>query len=157
MPELENITYDELHANDYATFTKSLTEEALLMFAVTSRDIKSKDFSVEFARQKLYTSEIGYGLWVSGLISTAFSRVIPGPGSIHLEQDLNFKRSVELHDTLTVKLTVLKKLEHNRVLFFCEVFNQSAELIVNGEAKVIAPTEKISLNQPSLPSVIIKR
>ena len=50
----------------------------------------------------------------STLISAALATVMPGPGTIYLEQSLAFKRPVKLHDTLTVTLTVLAKEPKNR-------------------------------------------
>jgi len=157
MTALENITYDELHVDDYATFTKSLSEEALVLYVASTEETNIQNFSVESARKAIYNDEIGYGIWVKDLISTAFSKVIPGPGSIYLEQELAFKKPVELHDTLTVKLTVIDKLKGNLTLFQCEVTNQNADFVVGGEAKVIAPTEKISVNHGSIPRVNISR
>jgi acyl dehydratase len=80
---------------------------------------------------------------------------MPGPGSIYLEQNLKFSLPVQLGDTLTVKLTVKEKLEHHRVVFICEVQNQQGDDVVSGEALVIAPSEKISLEQATLPKVNI--
>ncbi len=153
---LENITYDELRISDYATFTKTLSEENLLLFAASSGDLPLGALTVDVATKNTYDDSIGFGMWASSLISTAFNKVIPGPGSIYLDQNLSFKRKVELGDTLTVKLTVYQKLENHRVLFQCDVSNQDGEVVVNGESTVIAPVDKVSLDQQDLPRVNIK-
>ncbi len=155
MRVLENIIYDELQENDYATFTKTLSEETLILFAASSEHITLKSLNPEAIQKAAYREDIGYGLWASSLISNAFSNVMPGPGSIYLEQDLQFKKPVQLGDTLTVRLTVDEKLDNNRVIFECEVYNQNGEEVVSGLAKVIAPSEKISLEQETLPRVNI--
>jgi 3-hydroxybutyryl-CoA dehydratase len=156
MRVLENITYDELRINDYATFSKTLSDENLVLFAASNGDLPLSALTVEAAEKKTYDSAIGYGMWASSLISTAFDKVIPGPGSIYLDQNLSFKQKVELGDTLTVKLTVIRKLENHRVLFQCDVQNQDGEVIVSGESTVIAPIDKVSLDQASLPRIHIK-
>ena len=155
MRVLENIIYDELQENDYATFTKTLNEETLILFAAASEQISLSSLDLDAIQKAVYRDDIGYGLWASSLISNAFSKVMPGPGSIYLEQDLQFSKAVQLGDTLTVRLTVNEKLPNNRVLFHCEVHNQEGETIVSGIAKVIAPSEKISLEQETLPLVNI--
>ena len=155
MRVLENITYDELRIDDYATFTKTLSDDNLLLFAATNSDIPLSSLTIECAKEKVYDDTIGFGMWASSLISTAFDKVIPGPGSIYLDQNLSFKRKVEHGDTLTVKLTVLQKLENHRVLFQCDVSNQEGEVIVSGESTVIAPIDKISIDEQSLPRVHI--
>lgn len=156
MRVLENITYDELQDNDYATFTKTLSEESLILFAAASEHITLTSLDSDTIKNAVYRDDIGYGMWASSLISNAFSKVMPGPGSIYLEQNLKFNLPVQLGDALTVKLTVKEKLANNRVVFHCEVQNQEGELVVAGEAIVIAPSEKISLDQETLPKVSIK-
>lgn len=155
MRVLENITYDELQENDYATFTKTLSEDSLVLFAAGSEHITLNGFDAESVHKAVYREDIGYGMWASSLISNAFSKVMPGPGSIYLEQDLKFTRPVQLGDTLTVKLTVKEKLANNRIIFLCDVHNQEGDPVVSGEATIIAPTEKISLEQETLPRVNI--
>ena len=155
MRVLENIIYDELQENDYATFTKTLSEESLILFAASSEHITLTSLDTQSIQNAVYRKDIGYGMWASSLISNAFSKVMPGPGSIYLEQNLEFNIPVQLGDTLTVKLTVKEKKDRNRVIFLCDVQNQEGETVVTGEAIVIAPSEKISLEQETLPKVSI--
>ena len=156
MRVLENITYDELQISDYATFGKTLSDENLVLFAASQVDLPLNSLTVEAAEKNVYDQTIGYGMWASSLISTAFNKVIPGPGSIYLDQNLSFKQKVERGDTLTVKLTVLQKLENHRVLFQCDVQNQDGEIVVSGESTVIAPIDKVSVDHASLPHVHIQ-
>tara|TARA_R110002167_G_scaffold23169_1_gene82543 strand:+ start:749 stop:1234 length:486 start_codon:yes stop_codon:yes gene_type:complete len=155
MRVLENITYDELQDNDYATFTKTLSEESLVLFAAASEHIKLTGLDSDTIKNAVFREDIGYGMWASSLISNAFSKVMPGPGSIYLEQNLKFSLPVQIGDTLTVKLTVKEKIANHRVIFICDVQNQEGENVVSGEAIVIAPSEKISLEQETLPKVSI--
>lgn len=156
MQALENITYDELHTGDYATFTKTLTEEELVLFAAASGDVNPVNLDADFASNTTFKERIGHGMWSGSLISAALSTVMPGPGTIHLEQQLKFNMPVKLGDTLTVKLSIKEKLERSRVAFDCQVHNQDEELVVSGEAIVIAPTEKVSLEKPTLPRIKIE-
>lgn len=153
MRVLENIIYDDLHVGDYATFTKTLTEEQLVLFAAASSDINPQSLTFETVKKDLFKTDIGYGMWSESVISAAIANVIPGPGTIYLEQQLKFAQAVELGNTLTVKLTIKEKLERHRVIIACEVTNQDAELVVSGEAKVIAPTDKVSVEQSELPRI----
>jgi acyl dehydratase len=156
MRALENITYDELHVGDYATFTRTLTEEELVLFAAATGDVNPCGFDAEAASSRTFNKRIGHGMWAGSLISAALSTVIPGPGVIYLEQNLKFDRPVNIGDSLTIKLTVAEKLERNRVIFDCEVVNQDLELVVSGQSKVIAPTEKVSMERPELPRIRIE-
>ncbi len=156
---LENITYDELNEGDSATFTRTLTEDELVLFAAVSGDVNPVHLDSEFAAESMFRERIAHGMWSGSLISAALATVMPGPpGTIYLEQSLSFKRPVKLDDTLTVTLSVLRKEPKNRVSFGCDVRNQNGDQVVTGEAKVIAPpTEKISLQKPPrLPKITIE-
>lgn len=152
---LENITYNELNEGDSATFTRTLTEDELVLFAAVSGDVNPVHLDSEFAADTMFKERIAHGMWSGSLISAALATVMPGPGTIYLDQTLSFKRPVKLDDTLTVKLTVSEKGSKNRVTLACDVRNQNDDQVVVGEAKVIAPTEKVSLQKPRLPKITI--
>jgi acyl dehydratase len=156
MRTIENITYDELAVGDYATFTKTLTEDELVLFAAASGDVNPVSLDPEFARKSTYKERIGHGMWAGSLISAALSTVIPGPGTVHLEQNLKFKKEVRIGDTLTVTLTVKEKQERHRVLIDCKVVNQNSEDIVFGESLIVAPVDKVSMHEPTLPRIEIE-
>lgn len=156
METLENIVYDELQVGDTASYTRSLTEEELVLFAAVSGDVNPVHLDPAFAANSMFKERIAHGMWSGSLISAALATVMPGPGTIYLDQSLSFKRPVKLDDTLTVKLTVASKNPKNRVTLDCLVTNQRNEEVVTGEAKVIAPTEKLSLTKPQLPRITIE-
>jgi len=153
---LENITYDELQENDSATYVRTLTEDELVLFAAVSGDVNPVHLDSEFAAESVFRERIAHGMWSGSLISAALATVMPGPGTIYLEQSLSFKRPVKLDDTLTVNLKVISKERKNRVVFLCDVRNQNDEQVVVGDAKVIAPTQKMSFTRPRLPKITIE-
>ncbi|GAA0839685.1 MaoC family dehydratase [Marinobacter szutsaonensis] len=154
---LENVTYDELNEGDTATFTRTLTEDDLYLFAAVSGDVNPVHLDAEFAANTMFKERIAHGMWSGSLVSAALATVMPGPGTIYLEQNLAFKRPVKLDDTITVKLKVLRKKPKNRVVVECDVRNQNDQQVVVGEAKVIAPKDKVKLNKPNLPEITIDR
>ncbi|MBC7182213.1 MAG: MaoC family dehydratase N-terminal domain-containing protein [Marinobacter sp.] len=153
---LDNITYDELNEGDTATFTRTLSEDELVLFAAVSGDVNPLHLDPDYAAGSMFKQRIAHGMWSGSLISAALATVMPGPGTIYLEQSLSFKRPVKLDDTLTVTLKVLRKEPKNRVLVECDVRNQNNQQVVSGEARVIAPTEKVSLHKPQLPRITIE-
>lgn len=153
---LENITYSELNEGDSATYVKTLSEDELVLFAAVTGDLNPVHLDSEYAAESMFKERVAHGMWSGSLISAALATVMPGPGTVYLEQSLSFKRPVKLDDTLTVTLSVLRKEAQNRVVFKCDVRNQNNQRVVTGEARVIAPTEKVSLNKPRLPKITIE-
>ncbi|SDW61548.1 MaoC/PaaZ C-terminal domain-containing protein [Marinobacter mobilis] len=154
---LKNMTYDELSVGDSADFSRTLTEDELVLFAAVSGDVNPVHLDSEFAATTLFKERIAHGMWSGSLISAALATTLPGPGTIYLEQNLAFKRPVKLGDTLTVTLTVKEKQPKNRVVIECAVRNQEGQQVVSGEAKVMAPTESVELDAPTLPNITIER
>ncbi|SST11254.1 (R)-specific enoyl-CoA hydratase [Acinetobacter baumannii] len=81
--------------------------------------------------------------------------MLPGPGTIYLGQTLRFTRPVKLGDDLKVELEVLEKLPKNRVRMATRVFNQAGKQVVDGEAEIMAPEEKLSVELAELPPISI--
>ncbi|MBV1871685.1 MAG: MaoC family dehydratase N-terminal domain-containing protein [Gammaproteobacteria bacterium] len=152
MPKLSNKTYDEINIGDSASYSKTLTEEDVLLFASTSGDINPVHLNEEFAKGTPFGGRIAHGMWSASLVSAAIATELPGPGSIYVGQSLKFKRPVFINDTLTVELKIIEKIDkRQRVLISCKVLNQNGALILTGEADVMAPSEKLSLERPKLP------
>ncbi|MDC0661908.1 MaoC/PaaZ C-terminal domain-containing protein [Marinobacter sp. SS21] len=154
--QLKNVTYDELQVGDSATFSRTLTEDELVLFAAVSGDINPVHLDDQFAAGTTFKERIAHGMWSGSLVSAALATVLPGPGTIYLEQNLAFKRPVKLQDTLTVTLTVLAKESKNRVVIRCDVRNQHDQKVVIGEAKVMAPSQSLTLPKPRLPKITIE-
>jgi len=156
MDALENLTFDEIQIGDYRSFSKTLTEADLILFATVSGDVNPVHLDNEFAGKSMFKERIAHGMWSASLISATLATVIPGPGTIYLNQSLSFRRPVKLNETLTVTLTAKNKNpEKSTIIFDCLVKNQDGKLVVTGDAEVIAPTDKVYLEKPVLPEVNI--
>jgi 3-hydroxybutyryl-CoA dehydratase len=71
-------------------------------------------------------------------------------------QNIAFKRPIKIGDTITVKLTVKEKLEKKGMLVIdTTLTNQDGKAVVTGEATVIAPSEKMTIDMPDLPTITL--
>lgn len=144
---IENVTYDEVKLGDKAEFSKTLSEEDIILFSKVSGDINPVHLDEEFASNTVFKGRIAHGLWSASLVSAALGTVYPGPGTIYLGQSLSFKRPVRINDKLEVVLEVKQKEDVSKaVILNCRVTNQRGEIVLTGEANVIAPTKKVSYN-----------
>ena len=155
MTQVSNIPYDDLQVGQTASFSSSVEERDVQLFAAVSRDHNPVHLDAAFAAQTMFKERIAHGMFSGALISAAIACEMPGPGTIYLGQQMRFTRPVKLGDTLTVQLEVLEKLPKGRVRIATRVFNQNAEQVVDGEAEVHAPREKQTLTLPELPPITI--
>ncbi|MBL4608083.1 MAG: MaoC family dehydratase [Pseudomonadales bacterium] len=153
MSKLSNKTYNEISVGDKASYTKTISEKDVILFAHVSGDINPVHLDEDFAKSTPFGGRIVHGILTASLISAAVATELPGPGSIYLGQSLKFKRPVFIDDTLTVELEIKEKTDkRQRILIDCKISNQEGKIVVTGEAEVMAPSEKLSLNRPKLPT-----
>lgn len=158
MEFLENCTFDEIKVGDSASLSRTLTEEDIHVFAIMSGDINPAHVDAEYANSDMFHKIIGHGMWGGALISTVLGTQLPGPGTIYVSQSLRFKRPVAIGDTLIVKVTAIEKIsEKNRIIFSCECRNQKDEVVIEGQAEVVAPTKKIRREKTVLPQISLRR
>jgi phosphate acetyltransferase/phosphate butyryltransferase len=119
-----------------------------------SGEINPVRFDRQLANSDSFRKVVAHGMWGGALISTVLGTELPGPGTVFLSQTLRFLKPIGLGDTVTVTVKVAQKngADH-RVTFDCAASNQRGELVIDGVAEVIAPTEKISRERASGPEM----
>ena len=151
---IENRTFDEIGVGETATLARTLSREDIELFAVMSGDVNPAHVDEEYAHSDTFHKIIAHGMWGASLISTLLGTKLPGPGTIYLEQTLRFRRPVSIGETITVSVTAAAKdPERHRISFDCACVNQRGEAVIEGIAKVIAPTEKVRRPRVALPEV----
>ena len=154
MEMIENRTFDEIKIGDTASLVRTLSKKDIDLFAVMSGDVNPAHVDEEYARSDLFHKIVAHGMWGASLISTLLGTKLPGPGTIYLDQSLSFHHPVMVGDTVTVTVTVrTKEADGHQVTFDCECCNQRGEEVISGNAKVIAPTDKVRRPRAILPEV----
>lgn len=124
---------------DKADFTKTITEADLTLFAGISGDFNPFHVDEVHSSAGRFGGRVVHGMLTSSLICTVLGMRLPGPGTIHLEQNLRFLAPVRPGDTITASVEVIDLLPAGRVRLRTACTNQSGEAVVDGEALVIAP------------------
>lgn len=156
MSNLNNFTYDEITIGQTANFSKTLTEDDLILFAAVSGDVNPVHLDPDFAATTMFGERIGHGAWTGAVISAAIALELPGPGTIYLGQSLSFRAPVKVGDTITVTLEVIEKKEAKKFITLSTlVVNQHNKTVAKGTSEVMAGTEKQSLPRPVLPVISI--
>ncbi|RLT99314.1 MaoC family dehydratase [Ketobacter sp.] len=154
MSGLENTPFDELVVGMTATYTKSVSEDDIKLFAILSGDTNPIHLDEEYAKTTPFGGCIAHGAMCAVIISAAVATKFPGPGSIYAGQEMRFKKPVRPGDTLTAHLELLeKKRRGNIVLIQNEIKNQNGETVFLGVSTVVAPTEKVVAKPVELPRV----
>lgn len=156
MERITNRTFDEIQIGDSCSRNHTVEEKDLILFAAVSGDHNPVHLDAEYAATTLFKGQIAHGMFTGALISAALAMDLPGPGTIYLGQNLSFRKPVMMGDELTVVLKVAGKHESKPIVTLeCTVTNQKDKVVASGEATVMAPTEKVTLDAPELPKITL--
>jgi 3-hydroxybutyryl-CoA dehydratase len=133
-------SYDELQIGEEASFTKTITETDVYLFAGISGDFNPMHVNEEFAKMTPFKTRIAHGALSQSLIAPVLGTKLPGLGTVAVEISCRFKAPTFFGDTITAKAKVSEKMEKKRWVRMALTWtNQRGETIADGEAVVIPP------------------
>ncbi|WP_034298812.1 bifunctional enoyl-CoA hydratase/phosphate acetyltransferase [Herbaspirillum sp. RV1423] len=151
---VQNRVFDEIAIGDEAVVERTLTAEDIQLFAILSGDINPQYLDAAFASSTSFHGVIAHGMLGGAFISALLGTRLPGPGTVYLGQTLRFLAPARIGDTLTVRVRIAERDEASkRLTLACSCVNQGGVTVVEGQAEVIAPTERISMPRSTLPEV----
>jgi 3-hydroxybutyryl-CoA dehydratase len=132
-------TFAQLQIGDSASFSKTVSETDIYLFAGITGDMNPAHVNAVEAGQGMFKQRIAHGMLSGSFISTVLAMQLPGPGTIYVGQNLQFRGPVYIGDTVTARVECTEKLERGWAKFKTTVTNQDGKLVVDGEATVIPP------------------
>lgn len=134
------LTMQQIQVGDVSTFTKTVTESDITLFAGFSGDFNPAHINAVAAEQSMFGRRIAHGMLSAGFISTVLGTQLPGPGTIYMAQELRFVKPVFIGDTVTAICTVVERNEEKkRLKLETVVENQNGEKVITGFATVMPP------------------
>ena len=156
-PCITNKTYDEINVGDSATLTRTLTKQDVQLFAVVTGDMNPAHLDEAYAKTDMFHQIVGHGMWTGSMFSVLLGMQLPGPGTIYLKQTLDFLHPVHLGDTVTASVKAIRKDDAKKQIAFKTLcVNQKGKHVLEGEALVLAPSEKVCWNAVALPEIQVK-
>jgi 3-hydroxybutyryl-CoA dehydratase len=133
-------TIVDLKKGDTASFSKTVSEADIYLFAGVTGDLNPAHIDEQYAKGTFFKTRIAHGSLLAGFISAVMGTILPGPGTVYVRQELNFLAPAHIGDTVTavVEVTELDEAK-NRVHLrtFCR--NQDGVVLVDGLATVSPP------------------
>ncbi|MEW5733279.1 MAG: MaoC family dehydratase [Thermodesulfobacteriota bacterium] len=134
------LTYDQLEVGMTESFTKTITETDVYLFAGISGDFNPMHLNEEFAKKTPFGTRIAHGALPQSLIAPVLGMKLPGLGTVAIEMSSRFLKPTFFGDTVTAWAEVVEKLEEKRwVRMELRWTNQKGQLIGVGEAIVMPP------------------
>ncbi len=137
MNDLNGYDAEDLQPGMSATFSKTITEADIVLFAAVSGDNNAVHVNEEFAATTQFGGRIAHGILTASVISAAIANRLPGPGTIYLGQQLHFGAPVRPGDTVRAFVTVVSvdlAKARGGLSTTCQV---RGTVVIDGEATVM--------------------
>lgn len=137
MNDMQGYDVEDIDVGMAATFSKTITEADIVLFAGVSGDNNAIHINDEFATTTRFGGRIAHGFLTASVISAAVANRLPGPGTIYLSQELNFRAPVRPGQTVHASVTVAevdRARSRVRLETICRVGNV---VVIDGHALVM--------------------
>ncbi len=122
---------------DSANRTKLVTERDIELFTEISGDRNPLHYDETVAGQSRFGGIVVQGGVTSGLLNAVVAEDLPGPGSVFLNVNWNFRSPVRPGDTITARVEVVEVREDKPLTTLdCLITNQDDVVVLDGTALV---------------------
>ena len=133
-------TIDEITIGEEASFTKTITEVDMAMFAAMTGDFNPLHMDEVYAQKTPYGRRLAHGGIVGSLVAPLMGMRVPGLGTIALEFHYKYLAPVYPGDTITCTgIVQAKDIERNIVSLLYTLTNQDGVKVMECQAKVMPP------------------
>jgi 3-hydroxybutyryl-CoA dehydratase len=136
-------TIEELSIGECAEFSKTISESDIYLYAGITGDFNPAHIDETYASKTFFKTRIAHGMLLGGFISAILGCRLPGPGTIYIRQEVNFRKPVHIGDTVTARVEIVEIIAgKNQARLKTTCVNQEGTLLVDGEATVSPPKRK---------------
>ena len=131
-----NKTMDDLTIGQRTTFTRTITEGDVYLFAGLTGDFNPIHVDVEYARTTSFGRRAAHGFLTASLVQPCMTELTT-PGGVSLNYNFNMKAPVFIGDTITASAEVLeKRVDKPIVTLKVQCVKQDGTVCVDGKALI---------------------
>jgi len=123
-----------MNLGDRASTTRAFTEDDVLKFAEISGDKNKLHIDSAYASSSIFGGCIVHGMFVKCMVSALLGMQLPGPGTIYISSQTNFRLPVRINDVLTATVEVADIINKDKGIYQLKslITNQNGELVMDG-------------------------
>ncbi len=131
---------DEITIGEKLSLTEKIEDKDLLLYLGLTDDANPLYIQHDYASQTPFEKPIVPSIMLTGMITSAISKYLPGPGSHILSQEIEFLKPVYHYGTIEFLFEVIDvKSEEHIVVISVIGTNEKKETVINGKIKVCPP------------------
>jgi 3-hydroxybutyryl-CoA dehydratase len=118
-----------------ASIIKAFTEKDVQAFASLSTDTNPIHLDHSYAVNTIFKNQIVHGYLYGSLLSAVIGTKLPGPGSIYIHQEMNFKKPVYFNEEVTAVVKIIRiNPEKSLIYLSTNCFKNTDEMVIEGSA-----------------------
>ncbi len=154
MNEMNGYDIEDLRPGMSATFSKTITEADIVLFAGVSGDNNAVHINEEFASGTVFCGRIAHGFLTASVISAAVANRLPGPGTVYLGQQMRFLAPVRPGDTVHACVSVLSVDVPRARAVLSTTCRVRGKVVIDGEATVMTSSQARRQAQSRQPAAV---
>ncbi|MDW0112886.1 MaoC/PaaZ C-terminal domain-containing protein [Sporosarcina saromensis] len=142
---------DKIDTGEKLKLTEKIEDKDLLVYLGLTNDANPLYIQHDYASQTAYERPIVPTIMLTGIITAAISKYMPGPGSHVTEQHLQFPEHVYHYETIDIQLEVKQvDKENNFIVIQVEATKEDGSVVITGSMTVIPPVMKDHLTTQAM-------
>lgn len=139
-------TFEEIDVGMTLQITENIEDKHLLLYLGLTNDNNPLYIQHEYAALTDFQKPVVPSIMLSGILTSAISKYLPGPGSYISSLVLRYPLPLHHYETLTMNLKVTKKdVKTHEVTIQADGKNKEGFVVLLGEVTVIPPLEVAEL------------
>lgn len=131
---------NQLEIGERLHITEKIEDKDLLLYLGLTNDNNPLYLQHDYAQETPYKKPIVPTIMLNGIITSAISKVMPGPGSHIREQHLIFTHPVYHYETIEIELEITHiEIPTNLIEITVNAFNEEQQQVIQGILKVNPP------------------
>ncbi|MFY3792145.1 enoyl-CoA hydratase [Ureibacillus sp. MALMAid1270] len=131
---------DELSVGERLHLIEKIEDKDLLLYLGLTNDSNPLYIQHDYVTDTPYKKPIVPVIMLNGIITSAISKHIPGPGSRIIEQNLVYEEPVYHYETINIVLEVQQiEVSENLVEIHIHATNENHKSVIEGVMKVTPP------------------
>jgi 3-hydroxybutyryl-CoA dehydratase len=138
---------EEITVGEKLALTEKVEDKDILLYLGLTDDANPLYIQHDYASQTPFEKPIVPSIMLMGIITSAISKYLPGPGSHILAQEIEFPRPVYHYGTVHFLFQVKEvDVAGNIINIHVTGKNESDQLVINGSLKVNPPCRLVGIH-----------
>lgn len=142
---------EEITVGEKLSLTEKIEDKDLLLYLGLTNDANPLYIQHDYASQTPYEKPLVPSLLLTGIITSAVSKYLPGPGSHIVKQNLTFLKPLYHYSIVQFLFEVSEiSISENKIVVDVQAVNAEEEVVLEGNITVCPPSKMNLLGDKEL-------